>query len=120
MKYIRTLLFSGLALLAACSSRDGGQPKDTPEQIDSARVEGREAARIFVNSVWEDTLDLQRELLEARVRGSRFDRKNHPQAAAAFDSAFVSTVKTVRPDVARELMKVDARLEEAQPDTTTR
>lgn len=118
-KYILGMMIAGLAMLAACGSKDGATNADSPEQIDSARIEGREAARVFVNSVWEDTLDLQRQLLEARVRGSRYDRKTHPQAAAAFDSAFISTVKTVRPEVARELMKVNARLEEAQPDTTT-
>lgn len=71
--------------------------------MEEARMDGREAARVFVNSVWKDTIQLQHQLLEARAKKSKYD--GNRKCEAAFDSTFISTIRTVRPEVARELEK---------------
>ena len=78
-------------------------------ETESAIIDGREAARIFVQRNWKDTTELQGLLLEARSRQSKYRMAGKEQSALAFDSAFVSTLRTVRPDVARELDKNPAR-----------
>lgn len=93
-------------ILAGCGG--GGSQKgdgESSSSIDSARIAGREAARVFVASKWSDTLALQGALLEARAKAREYMDSSRPKAAAAFDSAFVSTVRTVRPDVAAHLDK---------------
>ena len=87
------------SLLSSCSKTDTGA-EDVAET---------EAARIFVQRNWKDTTELQGLLLEARSRQSKYRMAGKEQSALAFDSAFVSTLRTVRPDVARELDKNPAR-----------
>lgn len=92
--------------MTACSSKgEQAEVKEETEQIiEAAHNEGREAAREFVNRPWSDTLELQHRLIEASSKRAKYD--SLPQSREAFDSAFVSTVRAVRPDVARELDKV--------------
>ena len=94
------------SLLSSCSKTD----KDAEDvaETEAAIIDGREAARIFVQRNWKDT-ELQGLLLEARSRQSKYRMAGKEQSALAFDSAFVSTLRTVRPDVARELDKNPAR-----------
>ncbi len=103
------ILVSGalLAMLAGGVSckKNAGTDGETATALEEARIDGREAARIFVNRPWKDTIELQRQLLEARARQSRYVTAGRKQSAAVFDSAFVSTLKTVRPEMARELEK---------------
>ena len=95
------------SLLSSCSKTD----KDAEDvaETEAAIIDGREAARIFVQRNWKDTTELQGLLLEARSRQSKYRMAGKEQRALAFDSAFVSTLRTVRPDVARELDKNPAR-----------
>lgn len=87
---------------AGCSSRDNqAAVEETADQIEAAHIAGREAAREFIRRDWRDTLELQSHLIEAGVKRAAFD--SLPQQRAAFDSAFISTVRTVRPEVARQL-----------------
>ncbi len=105
----RAVLFALLGLsFCGCSSR-GNQvaAEETAEQIESARIAGREAARTFVNRQWKDTLELQGQLIEAGAQRARFD--SLPAQRAAYDSAFMSTVRTVRPDVAAHLERYRPR-----------
>lgn len=93
-----------LLLLAAggCSSKgEQAAAEEEAAQIEHARMAGREAARVFVNTIWRDTIEIQHRLLEAAEKRSKFDGK--PKSTEAFDSAFISTVRTVRPDVATQL-----------------
>lgn len=104
-------LTAGAALLAlaACHSKnDDGAIPETEEQIENATNAGREAARVFVNSVWKDTFQLQERLLNARAEGCRYDTAG-PKQKAAYDSAFVQTIRDVRPEVYRELVKASSR-----------
>lgn len=93
-----------IASLAACSPK-GNQvaAEETADQIETAHIAGREAAREFVSRNWRDTLELQGHLLEAGVKRAAYD--SLPRQRAAYDSAFISTVRTVRPEIAAQLEK---------------
>ena len=94
--------FGSAVMLTSCSSK-GNQSgvEESDEQIEQARIAGREAARTFVNRQWRDTLELQGQMIEAGTRRAAYD--SLPQSRAAYDSAFISTVRTVRPEVAAQL-----------------
>ncbi len=93
--------------LSSCSKTD--KAAEDVADTEAAIIEGREAARIFVQRNWKDTTELQGLLLEARTRQSKYRMAGKERSAQAFDSAFVSTLRTVRPDVARELDKDPAK-----------
>ncbi|MBD5211860.1 MAG: hypothetical protein HDS70_08155 [Bacteroidales bacterium] len=90
-----------LAMLAACSGIE--RSEEATADVTAAQIEGREEARKFLNRPWKDTLELQRQLMESRAKKSVYEMKNQPAHAAAYDSAFVSTLRTVRPELAKEL-----------------
>lgn len=92
-----------LIMPAACGGNKANKGGEDAADIEAAAMEGREAARIFLNRQWRDTIELQRQLLEARAKQSKFSGAGKQQSAAAFDSAFVSTLRTVNPSVAHEL-----------------
>lgn len=93
--------------LSSCSKTD--KAAEDVADTEAAIIEGREAARIFVQRNWKDTTELQGLLLEARTKQSKYRMVGKERSAQAFDSAFVSTLRTVRPDVARELDKDPAK-----------
>ena len=107
-KMIISLLAAG-ALLTSCNGAKTDRGEEAAADIEAAQIEGRETARKFLNRPWKDTTELQSQLLEARAVQSKYTVKGRKQSAAAFDSAFVSTLKTVRPDVARELEKASRK-----------
>ena len=90
-----------LMMTAACGKKAAEGPQATTEQIEQAHLAGREAARVFVNRTFRDTLEMQEQLIEASAQAARFD--SIAGLRAAYDSAFISTVRTVRPEVAAEL-----------------
>ncbi|MBD5348865.1 MAG: hypothetical protein HDR84_06425 [Bacteroides sp.] len=99
-----TALLGGAVLTSGCSTK-GNQvaAEETADQIEQARIAGREAARTFVSKDWRDSLELQSHLIEAGIKRTSYD--SLPQQKAAYDSAFISTVRTVRPEVAAQLEK---------------
>ena len=108
MKYIKAIMAAGaiaLLSLASCNSKSMEESEETAAEIEAAQLEGREAARIFVNRPWHDTISLQARLLEARAGQSKYVTAKKPRCAAAYDSAFVSTLRTVNISVALELEK---------------
>lgn len=102
LKFLSGLYFGLFLSLAACSPA-GNQAavEETAEQIEDARIAGREAARTFISKDWRDSLELQGHMIEAGMQRTKYD--SLPQQQAAYDSAFISTVRTVRPEVAAEL-----------------
>lgn len=88
--------------VVSCSER-GNQAavEETADQIEQAHIAGREAARTFVSRDWRDSLELQEHMLEAGIRRAQYD--SLPKQRAAYDSAFISTVRTVRPEIAAQL-----------------
>ena len=79
--------------------------EESQAEIEAAMMAGRTAAREFINKRWTDTIELQNHLLEARTHRLPYDTVSKPKCRAAFDSTFVSTIRTVRPDIAKTLEK---------------
>lgn len=116
-KIIASLGIVSLLLLpASCGGNKDNKAGEDVADIEAAAMEGREAARIFLNHPWRDTIELQRQLLEARAKQSKFSGAGKRQSAAAFDSAFVSTLKTVNPAVARELEEAAEAMKQQPAD----
>ncbi len=100
----RTIVAITITLIATISYSCGGGKAEnqvSADQIEQARERARNAARRFVNREVKDTFELQTLLVEAASERSVYD--SLPQCREAFDSTFISTVRTVRPDVAAEL-----------------
>lgn len=107
---MKNILYLGISLLLAmlvvsCGGGSGegadGGVKVSASQIEEAHVAGREAAREFVRREWKDTMQLQELLIEASAKAAKFD--SITRLRAAYDSAFISTVRTVNPGIAAEL-----------------
>ena len=108
--YMKQYVFATVALLAFVGCRGTERAEAVEAAVEAAQMEGRTATREFVNAQWKDTMELQKRLLEVRAKQSKYVENKVPEAAAAFDTAFVNTLKTVRPDVARHLDKKPSSL----------
>ncbi len=92
--------------LASCggnAERNLENAEETAADIEAAQMEGRRAAREFLNKEWKDTMRLQEKLLEANAKKWEYERAGKKRCAEGYDSAFVSTIRTVRPEMAREI-----------------
>ena len=108
MMKVKYGIFAVAALAAtafcSCSSKGGrAAVEETAEQIENARLEGRESGRGFLNRRFKDSLELQQELVKAGARRAAYD--SLPASRAAYDSAFISTVRTVNPELAGQLVR---------------
>ena len=96
-----------MAFMASCgnSVKETENSEETAAMIEAAQIEGRGAARRVINRTFNDSLALQGAILEANAAKSKYQMENKPECEAAFDSAFISTIRTTRPDLARQLAK---------------
>lgn len=97
------LLSAALLLATSCGSKQGEATEETEAEIEAAMMMGRNVAKSFATRQWKDTLQLQSHLLEARSEQSKYVIAKKPKSAEAFDSGFLSTMHTVRPDLSNEL-----------------
>ena len=95
------LTFILTAILAGC--RQTEHTEDVTAEIVAAQMEGRRAAGIILGPEWKDSLLLQRALMDAKVKQSRYLIDGKPECAAAFDSSFISTIRTVNPSLAAKI-----------------
>lgn len=84
--------------MAACSRPN--KAEEAVSEIEAAQMQGRNDARYFITNDWPDSVKLMQEVRAARERGSRYDSIGK-DVRHVYDSAFVSTIRTVRPDLAR-------------------
>lgn len=109
---LASLLAAGAVMLASCGSSDSATDSmivtGEAEQADveAAIIEGRTAARALINVPATDTLALQNKLLEARASQSKYVTAGNTRHAEAFDTAFIQTLRAVRPDVARAVEQI--------------
>lgn len=94
--------FISLNFLISCSAITGGET-EASEDVAEAIGEGREAAKRLINTTWKDTMELQKVFLEVRSQQSKYEIEGHPHLAEVFDSAFMNTIRVVRPDLAKQL-----------------
>ncbi len=103
---VRQALVAGMVAVAICSLAGCGGDKAAKSydaEIEAARMEARRAAREIVTVAANDSLELERRLLDAKAIQSRYLIEKRQDCAAAFDSAFISTIRAVRPDIAEKL-----------------
>lgn len=95
------LLLAMPLLLLSC----GGEKTDSVsgEALEAARMAGRNAAKTFVSREWKDSLELHGQLLEVAAERSTYTMQNRSEELAAFDSAFISTVRVTRPGLAERI-----------------
>lgn len=99
------ILASIIFLLASCGSNKDNQQTESTEDIETAIIQGRGAARRVINRQFDDSMAFQSAILEANAGKSKYQMQKKPKCEAAFDSAFLSTIRTVRPDLAKLLEK---------------
>lgn len=97
--YILILLF----IITLCGCRETEHTEGITAEITAAQMEGRRAAGVILGPEWKDTLKLQKALMEAKVKQSRYLIEGKPQCAEAFDSAFISTIRSVNPSLAKKI-----------------
>lgn len=88
-------------ILVSCSQTE--KTEAVTAEITAAQMEGRRAAGAILGPEWTDTAQLQKALIETKVKQSQYIIEGKPECAEAFDSAFVSTIRTVNPDLAKKL-----------------
>ncbi len=109
---MKTRYLAYTALLALCISCGSKQTKDieqseeTTAQIEAAIMQGRGDARRIVNRTFNDSMAFHQALLEANSRKSEYELAGKPRCQEAYDSAFISTIRTTRPDLARDRKSV--------------
>lgn len=105
MRITRYILFPAIAfaLLLSSGCKNTERTEEITADITAAQIEGRRAASYIISHEWQDTAQLQRALLDAKVQQSRYLINNQPKCATAFDSSFVSTIKIIDPALAAKL-----------------
>lgn len=88
-------------LFAASSCRNIEHSEDVTSEIEAAQMEGRNAARLFASESATDSAELRHKIDAARAPRLRYDSLGETEKGAAFDSTFKSTVRTIRPDIAK-------------------
>ena len=72
-----------------------------PDPVEAGRME----ARKFLTRTWKDSLQLHSQLLEVKAMSSRYVLAGDKASAQKFDSIFISTLRTVNPDLCADIEK---------------
>ena len=95
--------FISSTITIGCSETE--RTEGVTAEITAAQMEGRRAAGEILGPEWSDTVKLQRALIDAKTKQSKYIINGKPQCAVAFDSAFISTIRTVNPSLAKKISK---------------
>lgn len=90
-------------VLSASSCRNIEHSENVTSEIEAAQMEGRNAARLFASETSADSAELQHKIEAARAPKAHYDSLGETEKGAAFDSTFKSTVRTIRPDIAKKI-----------------
>ena len=99
------ILLAGLFCFIFSSCAKTEKTEAITAEITAAQIEGRKAAREIITKDWNDSISLRNKLLEIKAKQSEYIIQGKKESAQAFDSAFISTVRTIRPDIAKKLGK---------------
>ena len=100
---IRAFIFTIITASIFLSCRQTEKTEAITAEIMAAQMEGRRAAGTILGPQWKDTVQLQKALIDAKVKQSRYLIEGKPECAAAFDSTFISTIRTVNPSLAAKI-----------------
>ncbi len=102
--YISTLFF--LPVISGCSGcTETEHTEAITAEITAAQMEGRKSARNFLIKEWKDTTGLSKKLHETSSIRDNYLKDGKPECAAAYDSAFISTIRSVKPELSRIIQK---------------
>ncbi|MCH5226544.1 MAG: hypothetical protein J1F16_01800 [Muribaculaceae bacterium] len=92
-----------ISLIVFVSCKETERTENITAEITAAQMEGRRAAGRILGPVWNDTAQLQKALLDTKVKQSQYIIGGKQKCAEAFDSTFISTIRAVNPDLAKKL-----------------
>lgn len=99
----RISIFAFICLMSLVLISCKTKTTETNADIENAIADGRKAAKILINEEYLDSLQLQSYILEAKATQSKYLINNQPKSAEAFDSAFFSLLRTVKPELAKQI-----------------
>ncbi len=111
----KTALICGCIAMAACGKTMSEEDRErsaaeaeVAEQISSDElmdpaVAARNEAKKFISHEWKDSLELHKQILEARAAKSEYEVAGRHRDAEVFDSVFIATLRTIKPDLARQI-----------------
>ncbi|MEZ3518777.1 MAG: hypothetical protein K1V75_02400 [Muribaculaceae bacterium] len=105
-KYLACMAIA--CILGACNSKQAREiesSEETADQIEAAIIQGRGDARRIINRTFNDSMAFHAALLDANAHKSAYELDKKPRCQAAYDSAFISTIRATRPDLARMLQQ---------------
>ena len=103
---MRFLLYSLILIAVFGGFISCAQTEKTEEvtaEITAAQMEGRRAAGRILGPEWKDTAQLKNALIEIKSKQSKYIIDGKMKCAAAFDSAFISTIRSANLDLAKKL-----------------
>ena len=106
MKILYYIVGAVIALTLLLGCGESAHNGETAAEIETAKIEGRMAARKIITRHWSDTSALQKEIENSRSLRARYDSLGHKKSAETFDSAFVSTIRTVNPILGKFVEKL--------------
>lgn len=105
LKLKPVILIALPALMLATSCAQTEKTEAITAEITAAQMEGRRAAGLILGPEWNDSSKLQMALIETKARQSKYLIDGKPECAAAFDSTFLSTIRTVNPRLAEKITR---------------
>lgn len=99
-------------LLVSLNSCSGCSQTEYTEGVTAeetaAQMMGRNDARYFVNRHWNDSSELRYRLALIRHQSDSLKKSRGMDFAAAYDSTFISTIRSVNPDLASVVTRLNA------------
>lgn len=96
---VHYLLLAMLSITCGCSNSDGQQVADP----DDAVARGHEAAWMVSHADHNDTIALQRAILDARSIHDEYILTGNDDAASDFELAFIDSLRRADPQLAQEI-----------------
>lgn len=97
----KIILLFLIPILSSCTQTE--KTEEVTADITAAQMEGRRAAGLILGPEWKDSTKLQNTIIEIKARQSKYLLEGKTKSAEAFDSAFISTIRTVNPSLAKQI-----------------
>lgn len=96
-------LFFAFCSILFCNCAKTEKTEAITAEVTAAQMEGRRSAGMILGPEWKDTAQLQRALIDIKSRQSKYIINEKPACAEAFDSAFISTIRSVNPELSKKI-----------------
>lgn len=105
--HIDRILSIGAAVSLLCAGCGGTEHTEAVvAEIEAAQMQGRKSARQILVENPADSIGIRRCLAPVTKVKNAYDSLGRHDCAAAYDSAFVSTVRAVNPPLAEKVRKL--------------